>query len=750
MTGPYLDFGDDAPAVPVVAADSMTVCRATDEGVYCKWWDGGAEEPRKTKRVMWNDYRSIPVSSIYDVGRAVDSIRSDYRACIVRGKLINPRDNTHVRRAHRNKPTLEHEPHRWMMLDVDHIDFAVDPTNPEAAVRHLQTLVPALREVTTYYHCSGSWGIKPGPRLHLFYWLTAPATDDECKAFAGSLPVKFDLVIYTPSQPHYTADPLFSASTGAVDPCGETPRGGVVHGALDELYIGDGDVNREMGYYCDQIRKIEHGDPRHPIINKAAYTLAGWVQPGYITEDQLYAELVSACADNEAFSQARLADAEDEIRRALADGKERPRVVEQWRALYIRNSEGKPRALISNYITLLRHHPDMRGRIGYDARHQRAIALAAMPWDSPGEVYPRELNDIDVTRAVNWISMLTDGGIPTNQIREVNKSMDFVAQENKFDDVRHWIDTLPPWDGTPRLSQLFPRGCSAEDNPYHRAVSRVFVLSMIARGLRPGCKVDTMVILCGKQGTYKSTFLNIMGSGPGRQYFSADIGDIRDVFSYLPTVKGKWLIEIPELAQFGGKHVESIKSFLTKEVHVGREPYQARATTYPVGYVMAGSTNNHTFLTDITGNRRFLTVKIPGHIDTEWVSVNRDQIFAEARTAYHAGEKWYLDSDMVSVAAQVQEMYTAADPWIVKIGSYLEQPPRTPESVDYDALAPTKIEKVTIEDVLIEALDMHPGRIDTKASVRCGECLSVLGWTKARRRINGKRCYLYERPKEGE
>lgn len=739
---------DTGSEVAIVSADTITICRASDDKIYAKIWDGGSEEPRTLRRPMFNDFSVEPVSSIYDVAAVFNGIASDYRACVVRGKLINPRDNRHVRRAHKSKPTLESVPRRWMMLDVDNVEFEVDPRKPEDSVRHIQTMCPALREVTVHYQCSGSWGIKSGPRLHLSYWLTDPAGEDTCKAFAGSLPLDFDLSLYTPSQPHFTADPLFS--NGAQDPCEGVPRSGIVHGSLDELYIGDGSVNRELSYYCDQIRNIGHGDGRHPVINKAAYTLSGWVGPGYITADQLFTDLVSACADNENFSHARLADAEDEIRRAIDDGKEKPRTVEQWRALYIRNEAGQPRQLLSNYIIVLRHHPDMRGKLAFDTRFQRTVKLAACPWDPPGREYPFEVDDDDITDAVNWVSTLDSGGIPTNQIREINKAINHVSRDNRYDEVKRWLDTLPPWDGKPRMSQLFSRGCRAEDNAYHAAVSRVFVLSMVARGMRPGCKVDTMVILCGQQGTYKSTFLRIMGSGPGGQYFEDDLGDIRDIFSFLPTVKGRWLLEVPELAQFGGRHVEAIKSFITKQTHTGREPYAVRATTYPVGYVLAGTTNTHTFLTDTTGNRRFLTVEVHGHIDTEWVTTHRDQIFAEARTAYHAGEKWYLEGEMVQESARVQELYTASDPWIPEIAAYLDRPPLLGDhtSFDYDSDVPDKLHAVRVEDVLTHALDIAPGRITTKESVRCGESLASLGWTKSRRRIDGKRCYVYVRPEE--
>lgn len=753
----YIDFtaenGDSETdqKIPAIGVDTVTICRAADKGLYTKYFAGGSTDPVKKPRATFNDFFVEPVNSIHDLARVLTDLRPDYRACVVRGSLINPQDDRHIRRSHRKNPSLEERPHRWFMIDIDRGDFVIDPRDPEAAVRHIQQQAPILRDVTVFWHCSASWGLKPSPekpglKLHLWFWATDFLNCDAIKTFVSSLPIQADLSIYTPSQPHYTADPYYEATTGSHDPTEGVERSGIIYGALDEIYIGDGNALNELMYWSDRIRDIEDGDPRHPIINNAAYFLGMWIGAGYLDYDTVLSELVAACADCEAFSSGRIASAEDEIKRALADGMEKPRVMEQWKALFIRNQEGVPRNLLSNFIVLMRHHPDMRGRLAYDERSQKSIVMSPLPWDRKGAVYPRDIENIDVIDAVNWVSTLPSGAIPTNGRAEVNAAMEKAAHDTKIDEVRHWIHTLPPWDGKPRLSELFIRACGAVDDEYHRAVARTFLISMIARGLRPGCKADTMPILCGKQGTYKSTMLSILGSGPGEQYFSADIGDIRDGFSYLPTVKGKWLIEIEELAQFGGRHVEAIKSFVTKAVHVAREPYQPRSTTYKVGYVLVGTTNKTAFLTDTTGNRRFHVIEVTRKIDIAWVRDNRAQLFAEAKRAYDQKEQWYLTPELEAISAEVQERYTTTDGWIPTIRDYVDSPPTSVGPIDFDGDVPLRRDSVTVSEILTQALDIPKGRIDTKYSMRAGECLTAMGWTKKRIRVGGKRERVYVRP----
>ena len=70
-----------------------------------------------------------------------------------------------------------------------------------------------------------------------------------------------------------------------------------------------------------------------------------------------------------------------------------------------------------------------------------------------------------------------------------------------------------------------------------------------------------------------------------------------------------WMVELAELlATKKAKEVESIKAFLTSTVDTYRPPYGRRTEQRPRVCVFAGTTNNDHFLTDRTGNRRFLPI----------------------------------------------------------------------------------------------------------------------------------------------
>ena len=124
------------------------------------------------------------------------------------------------------------------MVDADGVpepaglSMALDP---EACAEHVLGLLPEpFHDASCVWQASASAGIRPGCRLHLWFRLSRPVTSGQAKAWLRGSPV--DRTIYTPVQPHYTADPVFL--DGVYDPVRR--RRGLRRGLEDLVEVPDG------------------------------------------------------------------------------------------------------------------------------------------------------------------------------------------------------------------------------------------------------------------------------------------------------------------------------------------------------------------------------------------------------------------------------------------------------------------------------------------------------------------------------
>lgn len=219
--------------------------------------------------------------------------------------------------------------------------------------------------------------------------------------------------------------------------------------------------------------------------------------------------------------------------------------------------------------------------------------------------------------------------------------------------VHEYINGLK-WDGTPRLETMFIRGFGATDDPYTRGVGGVWLLSVVARAMKPGCKVDTMLVLEGAQGIGKSRALSALG-GP----WYVEITTKMDSKDFLLAAHRSLILDLAEMGSYKYADFAFVKGLLSTAIDALRVPYGSVVENLPRRFVVVGTTNEKNYLRDQTGNRRFWPIAC-GTIDVDWIAANRDQLFAEAKMLYDAGTQWWLP-DALTAAAQDQRV--SIDPW---------------------------------------------------------------------------------------
>lgn len=250
-----------------------------------------------------------------------------------------------------------------------------------------------------------------------------------------------------------------------------------------------------------------------------------------------------------------------------------------------------------------------------------------------------------------------------------------VGYDNRRNALSDWLDSLA-WDGVERLGAWLVSAYGVDDTEYTRCVGWNWLLSMVARAYRPGCKVDTMPVLEGEQGLGKSDSLRaLVGAlgaqgGTPREHRFVDTRFEPDNKDFLLTVRGRWLVEIAELHGLQKSDREAIKQFLSRQVDAVRVPYDRVVLDTPRTCVMVGTTNETEYLSDPTGARRFWPLSCK-HVDLAWIEANRDQLWAEAVVKYKAGGKWWYMPDEAQVE---QEARSTTHPWAGPILRWLNEP----------------------------------------------------------------------------
>lgn len=252
---------------------------------------------------------------------------------------------------------------------------------------------------------------------------------------------------------------------------------------------------------------------------------------------------------------------------------------------------------------------------------------------------------------------------------------------NKYHPVREMLDSLI-WDGTEHIRTLLPNYLGAKLDEYTYQVLRLWMLGGVSRIFCPGCKFDYTLILTGPQGIGKSTFLRYMAT---RDDWFNDSLDSLDSDKSSQSLTGSWIVELAELKSLarttGG--VDSVKRFLTAQQDKYRLPYERRTDIFTRQCVFAGTTNRSDFLTDDTGNRRFLVVptgltKPKKDLFTPETIEDIRQAWAEAVHIYkNQKPALILPESCQKEAQELQEDNMADDGGVGLITAYLEDKQRT-------------------------------------------------------------------------
>ena len=406
----------------------------------------------------------------------------------------------------------------------------------------------------------------------------------------------------------------------------------------------------------------------------------------------------------------------------------------EWREQLIRRARGALEDCRENVYLFIKHHPELAGRVALDEFANTLVRTGAVPWDAN----PGEWADVDDLRLGYWIAQVT--GMLIRSTDALRSAVVMAAHDHHIHPVRDWLESLA-WDGTERCAYWIEECLGAPGTEYTRRVGLYWLIMMVARIYRPGCKADTVLVLEGPQGARKSSALKVL---TGESYFGDTPFVMGDKDSFM-ALRGRWCYEIAELDSLNRAEVTRAKAFLSSAVDSYRAPYSRSYEDHPRQCVFAATTNQYEYLRDLTGNRRFWPILV-GNIDLELLGAQREQLFAEAVHRFKHHEPWWPEEEEFGRLFRPEiDKRMLDDPWIPAIQRWLNDPEQA-LNVRHDGRG------VSVLDILSGAIKMEVSKIGAgqQEAKRVGAIMALLGYQRVKRGSKEARQWVYVKPERVE
>ncbi len=370
-----------------------------------------------------------------------------------------------------------------------------------------------------------------------------------------------------------------------------------------------------------------------------------------------------------------------------------------WQNHLLRTKGGDIKEAFSNLVLTLQHTEPWSTASWYDV-----VREVPMVGDA-------SLSDQQVAEAALAIGQRY--GIAIHNLKLVQSALVYVCRLHPRDMLQEWLQALPPWDNTSRLTEWLSDLAGAPKTAYGMAISRLLPVSMVARALHPGCQYRNVVILEGGEDIGKSKLVKALASP---QWYREVSHGLEGKEAHM-IIQGAWIAELAELSSYGKTEENRLKSFITME----NDDYVPKFSNLTVSRkrrtIFIATVNpegDSTYLRGQTGNTRYLPIAVTDiHIDD--VLAVREQLLAEALVYYreHPADWWQLNPEAATEASTERDQRRQASIYQDSLAEWL------------DGKKKTTWEDIAQHYLLLEAKEKWK---DRALQMDIAKALRALGW----------------------
>ena len=276
------------------------------------------------------------------------------------------------------------------------------------------------------------------------------------------------------------------------------------------------------------------------------------------------------------------------------------------------------------------------------------------------EMTPEVLWEPISDRVVNTLWRELSAQKPT-RIQDMQRVIesDYVPE---YDPFRFYLSRLPPWneDGPDYIMELSlsvnVKGDSDEQILFYEYLKK-WLVAMVAGWVDDTVVNNVMLVLIGEQGSYKTTWFNYLLPPELKTYFYTKTNANRMTKDDLLTLTQYGLICCEELDTMRPSELNQLKAAMTMPAVDERAAYARYHEHRKHIASFCGTGNNVQFLSDSTGNRRWLPFEIESIESPRSSPFNYEGIYSQAYALYRQGFQYWFSPDEIRRLARHNEQF---------------------------------------------------------------------------------------------
>ena len=255
--------------------------------------------------------------------------------------------------------------------------------------------------------------------------------------------------------------------------------------------------------------------------------------------------------------------------------------------------------------------------------------------------------------------------------------------------VREYIEALPAWDGRDRVKELCAHltAEAVQDGQTEQQAQELllwalhkWLVASLATWMSDLASNHEIFVLIGSQGIYKTTFFRHLLPPQLRMYFWENAHNSLSSKDDHLALAENCLVEIEEIDLQNPRDISELKALATSEKVKERRPYARFREEKHRLASFCGSGNQQRFLSDDTGNRRWLCHKVTHIDDPRTWGIDYDQLYAQLRDELRRGFRYWFDPQEQRIVERQNQAFRIESDEEQLIRTRL-RPPHTDEKI---------------------------------------------------------------------